>query len=111
MMPGDQYIPAPGDRDVDRSVAPPLRCRFCIVHTECNSDQITIKDIGGPKRMTVTNDAEAVVCHLVSANLIGPGRPGRRLFYYDSDGDRDEILISDVGTFAGFHVAREENDQ
>ena len=70
------------------------RAQFEIV---CTRDTyVIITDIGPwDKHPTVTNDAEAVV-----ANLIGYLK-GRRLFYNDSMGKTDELLIED-GKFAGF---------
>lgn len=67
---------------------------FIIVNE--TKDHVTIQDIGPwGRHMTVTNDAEGVVARL-SDQL-----NGRRLFYFDSDGDLDELLIKD-GKFAGF---------
>lgn len=57
---------------------------------------VIIRDIGPwDEFMTVTNDAESVVAQL--AVLVH----GRRLFYIDSEGDLDELLIDDR-RFAGF---------
>jgi hypothetical protein len=70
--------------------------------TESLQDRIVIKDIGPwDKHPTVTNDAEWVVSQLVDADFPGPERS--RLFYYDSEGHLDELLIQD-GKFAGFKV-------
>lgn len=57
---------------------------------------VLIRDIG-PWNLhpTVTNDAEAVVDYLL------PLLKGRRLFYFDSEGDLDELLVRD-GKFSGF---------
>ncbi len=46
--------------------------------------------------MSVTNAAEQVVAELA------PILNGRRLEYYDSEGQRDQILINEKGQFAGF---------
>jgi hypothetical protein len=48
--------------------------------------------------MSVTNDAEAVVESLTREGLLPTNR---RLFYYDSDGQLDEIIHKD-GEFVGF---------
>ena len=57
---------------------------------------LTIRDVGPwDKHPTVTNDAEGVVYEL-AAQL-----RGRRLFYYDSENNLDEILVRD-GAFDGF---------
>lgn len=62
---------------------------------------VLIRDLGPwDRHMTVTNGAEEVVVEL--AHLLR----GRRLEYYDSDGDRDQILVRD-GRFAGFAPAVE----
>jgi len=60
---------------------------------------LVIKDVGPwDQHPTVTNDAEAVVEALTSQGYLPEGR---RLFYYDSEGTLDEILIKD-GRFVGF---------
>ncbi len=67
---------------------------FEVVHDESNDKSLVIRDLdrGG---MSVTNDAENVVeC------LAGELR-GRRLFYYDSNGQLDELVVAD-GKFVGF---------
>ncbi|MBE3109350.1 MAG: hypothetical protein IMZ46_02380 [Acidobacteria bacterium] len=62
-------------------------------------DRVVIRDVGPWDRyLSVTNDAENVVRELAGNALL---RPGRRLFYYDSDGQLDEILFKD-GQFVGF---------
>lgn len=59
-------------------------------------DYIVIRDLGPWDRYTtVTNDAENVVAELA------PELKGRRLYYFDSDGRLDQIVIKD-GRFAGF---------
>lgn len=60
---------------------------------------LVIRDIGPWDRyMTITNDAEHVVEELVSKGVLPAGR---RLLYYDSEGELDELLVKD-GKFAGF---------
>ena len=57
---------------------------------------IVIQDIGPwDQNPSVTNDAEAVVADLA------PILNGRRLYYNDSDGRCDELLVRD-GVFDGF---------
>lgn len=57
---------------------------------------LVIRDIGDHTQcLTVTNDVEWVIDHLPESLC------GRRLEYYDSNGDRDEILVVN-GKFAGF---------
>jgi hypothetical protein len=57
---------------------------------------IAIRDLGPwDRHMSVTNDAEGVVERL--ASRLG----NRRLFYYDSGGRLDELVVRD-GRFVGF---------
>ena len=61
-----------------------------------NADRLVLLDIGPHSSfLTITNDAENVVADLA------PMLKGRRLFYYDSEGQLDELLVKD-GRFAGF---------
>jgi hypothetical protein len=60
-------------------------------------DVLVIEDIGHDV-MSVTNDAEAVVEELAFC------LHGRRLEYYDSQGQRGQLLVVD-GKFAGFAPA------
>lgn len=65
-----------------------------------DQDCVLIKDLGPwSQHPTVTNAAEEVVEQLV------PMLNGRRLEYYDSEGQRDQLLVKD-GKFAGFAPAR-----
>jgi hypothetical protein len=68
---------------------------------EVTEERVVITDVGHmSNHPTVTNDAEHVVERLVAAGHV---IPGRRLFYYDSDGALDELLVSwPDGRFAGF---------
>lgn len=59
---------------------------------------LVIRDIGHMDHRSVTNDAENVVADLLRSGFLPAGR---RLFYYDSQGQLDEMLIRD-GKFAGF---------
>lgn len=59
---------------------------------------LVIRDVGGPRDVTVTNDADAVVEDLWLAGSIPQGVA---LFYYDSDGNLDELKHSS-GVFTGF---------
>ncbi len=65
---------------------------------ECTPERLVIRDRNELGHLSVTNDAEAVVAYLFRAGTL---RDGRRLFYYDTDGNLDELLIKD-GKFAGF---------
>lgn len=82
-----------------------LRCQFEWVESECDAEDFVIRDIG-PQNvfLTVTNDVEAVVRYLIELGEIGDAKPARRLFYYDSEGFRDEINFLGDGTFLGFTV-------
>ena len=64
-----------------------------------DSDNIlVIKDVGPwSKFQTITNAAEEVVKELAPIPL-----NGRRLYYYDSDGDISELLVTECGEFNGF---------
>ena len=51
---------------------------------------------------TVTNDVEWVVQQL---RLDGALPPGKRLFYYDSESELDEIVLTPAGEFNRFAPA------
>lgn len=61
--------------------------------------QVTIRDVGGDKRPSVTNDAEYVVFRLHALGLLPEGQ---RLIYSDSEGRLDEISHDGQGHFTGF---------
>lgn len=59
-------------------------------------DRVILRDVGPwDSHLTITNDAEGVVAD------VAPILRGRKLFYYDSDGELGELLVKD-GKFAGF---------
>ena len=61
--------------------------------------ELAIKDLGPwDKFQTITNAAEEVVEELVASGQL---KPDQKLFYFDSEGELDEILVKD-GKFAGF---------
>lgn len=62
-----------------------------------DEQSVTIADIGS-ESMSVTNDAEAVVLELQSKGILRD----RRLFYYDSAGQLDELKHDGNGRFVGF---------
>lgn len=72
------------------------RCSFEIVYRD--QHLVRVRDIDGP--VSVTNDAEAVVAHLVKTGVI---QADMRLEYYDSDGNLDEIRFDQSG-FVGFEI-------
>jgi len=62
-------------------------------------DPVVIKDVGPwDKYLSVTNDAENVIEELFREGRLNEGQ---RLFYIDSNGLQDEILIKNR-KFAGF---------
>lgn len=67
-------------------------------------DCVVIRDIGPwTRHQTVTNGAEEVVAELA------PMLRGRRLEYYDSEGQRERLLVV-AGRFVGFAPAKSEGD-
>jgi hypothetical protein len=75
-----------------------VKARYAIVRRAPNGD-LTIKDLGPwDTYATITNDAEEVVRDLLASGQL---MRGERLFYYDSEGWLDELLIVN-GVFAGF---------
>ncbi|MCC7202419.1 MAG: hypothetical protein IT393_07160 [Nitrospirae bacterium] len=82
--------------------------QYGIIDFMSSPDQLVIIDIG-PWHIhsTITNSVELVVDRLVSQCLLPAGR---RLFYYDSEGELAEILIRD-GMFAGFASVTDLNEK
>lgn len=75
-----------------------LRCEFEVVSTA--DGVLTIADTGHARgKMTVTNDVDAVVLHLVREGLLAQDGA---LHYYDSQGKLDGIRVRD-GRFDGFY--------
>lgn len=76
------------------------RARYMIENPNAPKEApLVIRDLGPWDRyMTVTNAAETVVSELVDRGALPPGR---RLFYYDSEGHLDELLVRN-GCFAGY---------
>ena len=64
------------------------------VLTIASTPEVLIIEDTGPwdAHRTVTNDAERVVANLISDGLLPEGR---RLWYYDSEGSLDELVIKD----------------
>jgi hypothetical protein len=80
-------------RNTGRTNVRGLRCEYVIVpwidgRPELLEGALVIRDSGHETKMTVTNDAEAVVAHLMHA---GDLSYGQRLFYFDSEDKLDEI--------------------
>ncbi len=81
-----------------------MEANYEILHDQSTNDVLVIRDVGPwDRHKTVTNAAEQVVSNLYDQGLLDDGR---RLLYYDSEGDRDELLHQD-GKFLGFKPARE----
>lgn len=73
---------------------PTMRASFIVVSSDERS--ITIRDMSGENGgKTITNDADAVVEFLDSR------WPGRRIYYYDTEGALDELQHV-AGRFCGF---------
>lgn len=72
--------------------------RFVIIPSESDQSKLTIQDVGHVDGITITNDVEAVVESLTREGLLPADR---RLFYYDSEGQLDEITHKG-GVFVGF---------
>lgn len=76
------------------------RAKFEIVDRETTVDQLVIRDVGMWDRCpTVTNDVDAVIAEL---HQRGQLPANRRLFYYDSARQYDEIRHDGNGHFVGF---------
>lgn len=61
---------------------------------------VTIRDVGPwDQHLTVTNDAEQVVAAVVATGRLDRGQ---RLFFVDSSGALDELLITEERAFGGF---------
>ena len=60
---------------------------------------LVLQDLGPwDQHLTITNDAENVVTGLVA---LGKLTGGRRLFYYDGEGELTELVVKD-GRFSAF---------
>ena len=77
--------------------------RWEVIHEESNSNILVIRDVGPWESFpTITNSAEEVVKYLMKAEML---YDNRRLFYYDSDGRKDEIVYEPVSGAIGFRPA------
>jgi hypothetical protein len=85
--------------NTNTETAMPPKPNYKVIQSDDNL--VLIRDVGPwDRHPTVTNGAEDVVAEL-AASL-----KGRRLEYFDSLGDRAEILVKD-GKFAGFKAVSE----
>ena len=78
------------------------RCKYIVQSNAGRS--VVIRDVGGPKDMSLTNDVEAVVEELFIRGLLGEGI---LLYYYDSDNRLDQIKHSG-GVFLDFAPGPED---
>ena len=78
------------------------RCKYRIEQSAGRS--VVIRDVGGERDLSVTNDAEAVVEELFLRGLLPEGR---LIYYFDSDGRLDQIRHSG-GVFIGFAPGPED---
>lgn len=77
-----------------------LRCRYLI--ETITAAAIVLRDVGHDEgRPTITGDVESVVERMRHAELLD----GRRLYYFDSDGRLDEIVLDGDGQFHSFRPA------
>lgn len=76
------------------------RANYVVVEDDfLSAEPLVIKDVGPwDQFLSVTNAAEQVVAELAADGQLPAGR---RLLYYDSEGQLDELLVKD-GKFAGF---------
>lgn len=77
-----------------------MRAKYEIL--ESGNDRVVLKDVGGDGYATVTNAAEWVIEELFVNGVL---KNGQRLFYWDTDGNLDELLVLN-GHFDGFRPAR-----
>lgn len=83
------------------------KANYCILKDSYPfTSPLIVQDIGPwDEFATITNDAERIVEEL---HRNGRLPSGRRLFYYDSENELDEICIDEYGKFAGFNFLSED---
>ncbi|MCC7475831.1 MAG: hypothetical protein IT425_10575 [Pirellulales bacterium] len=81
-----------------------MHAKFEIEWDNTTTDAIVLRDLDGPR--SITNDAEAVVAELYGRGLLGSprliGSHHRRVLYYDTQGNLDELKHDGRGRFTGF---------
>lgn len=78
-------------------------CLFEVVDSECNDEQLVVRDIGHATCKPITNDADNLVAYLHRQGMLRIGNGIEKfLFYYDSEGQLDEIRHDSQGGFLGF---------
>lgn len=65
--------------------------------TNMDESKIVLHDMCNGQQLSVTNGAEYVIENLDHLGLLA----NRRVFYYDTEGQLDELLVRN-GRFAGF---------
>lgn len=98
-------------RNTGRTTVRGLRCEIAVVpwtteRPELLEGALVIRDVGHRTKCTVTNDAAAVVEHLIDTEQLGPDQ---RLFYFDSEDKLDEICHIN-GRFTRFALGPSEHD-
>lgn len=79
---------------------PVAQANYEVVIAESTPEALVIRDLGPWDRFpTVTNAVTQVIYEM---RAVGELPPGRRLYYYDSEGNKDEILLDNHGRFNGF---------
>lgn len=68
-----------------------------------NAECVVIRDVNNPAKRSITNDAENVVDDL--RNVLR----GRRLFYFDTMGVLDELVVNEHGRFVSFAAGPDVN--
>jgi hypothetical protein len=78
-----------------------MRPKFCFdfVPQETTPEILVIRDSNNPACPSITNAAEDVVEYLYK---LGELKGDRRLWYYDTDGNKDELLHDGQGKFIDF---------
>lgn len=74
---------------------------------EREEDRLVIRDIGHKLNMTVTNGVQQVVDELREKGRLPNGR---RLFYYDREGQLDEIVVEN-GKFVRFNAGPKQGNE
>ena len=82
-----------------------MNANYSIVEINNDLNFVLIRDQNGP--MSITNDAENVVDHLITRlrsklNLTLDDFPPHKIFYIDSTGSIDMLKTNDIGQFIGF---------
>lgn len=78
-----------------------MKANYVIVEDDADQNEpLIIRDVGHDSGFaSVTNAAETVVAEL---HADGQLPKGRTLYYFDSEGDMDELLHDGAGQFLGF---------